>query len=208
MVAPRQKPYCVELLAQCRYLNSAMPDKPPKNPQDIVDDDQRALAEFLAGVTPVQPSERVQAPRQAPSDQPEQLRADEQAVMETLLDSVGDDLELEQGDELLWRAPGLQNNVIRKLRRGHYTVGASVDLHGLFVADARPVVVRFLEDAKARDLRCVKIIHGKGLRSRHRGPVLKNKLAVWLKRRDDVLAYASAPQHDGGTGAVYVLLRR
>ena len=179
-----------------------MNDRPPNHE----DDDAQALREFFAGVTPAAPSTRVQTPRQTPSDQPEQSRADERAVMDELLDSVADELDLELGDELLWRAPGLQNTVIRKLRRGHYTIGASVDLHGLFVADARPVVQEFLENAHARNLRCVKIIHGKGLRSRHRGPVLKNKLAVWLKRRDDVLAYASAPRHDGGTGAVYVLL--
>lgn len=172
------------------------------------DNDLTALRDFFAGVTPAPPSDRVQPERPAPSDQPEQSRADEQAVMDALLDPSSDalELELEHGDELLWRAPGLQNTVIRKLRRGHYTVGASLDLHGLVVAEARPAVLEFLEIAHARGLRCVKIIHGKGLRSRHRGPVLKNKLAVWLKRRDDVLAYASAPQHDGGTGAVYILL--
>lgn len=172
------------------------------------DNDLDNLADLLADVTPARPSTRVAPPRVMPSDQPIQTIADERAVMDALLDPTSDefDLELELGDELQWRAPGLQKAVLRKLRRGQYTVGASLDLHGLFVAEARPAVLEFLEDAHTRDLRCVKIIHGKGLRSRHRGPVLKNKLAVWLKRRDDVLAYASAPQHDGGTGAVYVLL--
>lgn len=187
----------MELLAQCRYLNSGMDDNDPDS-----------LANLLADVIPARPSTRVAPPRTLPSDQPHQTLADERAVMDALLDPTSDefDLELELGDELLWRAPGLQKSVLRKLRRGQYTVGASLDLHGLFVAEARPAVLEFIEDAHARGLRCIKIIHGKGLRSRHRGPVLKNKLAVLLKRRDDVLAYASAPQHDGGTGAVYVLL--
>lgn len=172
------------------------------------DEDREALAEFLAGVTPRKPSDRIPSTAPPPSDQPEQSRADEQAVMDTLLDITSEDLELEHGDELHWRAPGLQNTTMRKLRRGHYVIAASLDLHGMTVAEAKPQVAAFLEMAHARDHRCVKIIHGKGLRSRHRGPVLKNKLAVWLKRRQDVLAYVSAPQRDGGTGAVYVLLRR
>lgn len=187
-----------------------MRTKPDTSETDsaLPDDDRDALAEFLSGVTPSKPSSRVPTPSQAPSDEPLQSRADEEAVMDTLLDLGSEDMELEQGDELQWRVPGLQSTVFRKLRRGHYVVAASLDLHGMTVAEAKPEVVRFLDEAHARDQRCIKIIHGKGLRSRHRGPVLKNKLAVWLKRRKDVLAYVSAPQRDGGTGAVYVLLRR
>lgn len=128
--------------------------------------------------------------------------------MEHLLDDPGDPAELETGEELSYRCEGVQRNVLRRLKRGNYRVGAKLDLHGLVVTEAREAVREFLGKNRARGCYCVRIIHGKGLRSRQKGPVLKTHLNHWLRQRQDVLAFCSARRVDGGTGAVYVLLRR
>jgi DNA-nicking Smr family endonuclease len=101
----------------------------------------------------------------------------------------------------------LQDTVWRRLRRGAYRIGAELDLHGLNRERARLAVQEFLADCQERNLRCVRIIHGKGLGSPNTGPVIKSLLDSWLRRRRDVLAFCSARPQDGGTGAVYVLLR-
>ena len=106
---------------------------------------------------------------------------------------------------------GLDPRVLRKLRKGEFTLQADLDLHGSNAETARGLLERFIEECHARGLRCVRIIHGRGRRSPGGVPVLKSSLPRWLSRgpvRQVVLAYASAPQHDGGAGATYVLLRR
>ncbi|HZO24282.1 MAG TPA: Smr/MutS family protein [Steroidobacteraceae bacterium] len=133
-------------------------------------------------------------------------RADRQAVLEESLYGEVADPELAGGEELVFRRPGVQPTIVRKLRRGYYRVQAELDLHGLTVADAKQVLREFIASALEHHLRCVRIIHGKGLRSGHRGPVLKAAMAHVLRRTGHVLAYVSARQVDGGTGAVYVLL--
>jgi len=110
------------------------------------------------------------------------------------------------GEELVFHRPGVQQAVLRKLRRGHYRVQAEIDLHGLTVAEAKLELREFITGALERQLRCVRIIHGKGLRSGHRGPVLKGAVSTVLRRMGVVVAYVSARQVDGGTGAIYVLL--
>jgi DNA-nicking Smr family endonuclease len=133
-------------------------------------------------------------------------RADRQAVLQESLSWEAGDPELAAGDELVYHRPGVQMSVLKKLRRGQYRVQAEIDLHGLTVAEAKQFLREFLADALERQLRCVRIIHGKGLRSGHRGPVLKGVVSSVLRRVAHVVAYVSARQVDGGTGAVYVLL--
>jgi len=145
--------------------------------------------------------------RRTPSPRPAMREADEQAVIGELLDTPPPD-DIETGDDLLHRREGVQLSVMRKLRRGQYRCQAEIDLHGMVVDVARHCLAVFLREALDRDYRCVRVVHGKGLRSGNRGPVLKIKVAGWLRQRDEVLAYCSAREHDGGTGAVYVLLRR
>ncbi len=96
--------------------------------------------------------------------------------------------------------------MLRKLRRGDYRVQGEIDLHGLTVAEASRRCASFWRQALQRQWRCVRIIHGKGLRSGHRGPVLKGMVGTLLRKSGPVLAFVSARQVDGGTGAVYVLL--
>jgi DNA-nicking Smr family endonuclease len=115
--------------------------------------------------------------------------------------------EIETGEELHFARPGIQQRLMHDLRRGYLEIGAELDLHGLTVRYAREDLKRFLETCQQRGIRCARIIHGKGYGSEGRQPVLKQKLNLWLRQREDVLAFTSAPRHDGGTGAAYVLLR-
>ncbi|MCU7851359.1 MAG: Smr/MutS family protein [Candidatus Thiodiazotropha sp. (ex Monitilora ramsayi)] len=115
--------------------------------------------------------------------------------------------EIETGEELYFARPGIQQRVMHDLRRGYLEIGAELDLHGLTVRYAREDLNRFLAACNQRGIRCARIIHGKGYGSEGRQPVLKQKLNLWLRQREEVLAFTSAPRHDGGTGAAYVLLR-
>lgn len=133
-------------------------------------------------------------------------RADRHAVLLESLSGDAGDPELAAGDELVYHRAGVHASVLRKLRRGQYRVQAEIDLHGLTVTEAKQALREFLAEALDRQFRCVRIIHGKGLRSGHRGPVLKGLVSSVLRRVGPVVAYVSARQVDGGTGAVYVLL--
>lgn len=143
-----------------------------------------------------------------PSPLPRQTLRERAQIREEMLYGDLDPADLETGDELVFIRSGLQRNVLRKLRRGQYSVTRQLDLHGLTVPQARGVVSDFLAACVASDQRCVRIIHGKGNNSRNRQPVLKIKLNGWLRQRNEVLAFCSARPVDGGTGAVYILLGR
>ncbi len=145
-------------------------------------------------------------PRRKPIPQQHQL--DEEAVMHSLLSDEYDPVEVETGDELLFTRPGIQQRVFRKFRRGQYAIEAELDLHGRVVVEAREMVSDFLRQAQASGKRVVRIIHGKGLSSEGKLPVLKGKVNSWLRQKEIVLAFCSARKNDGGTGAVYVLLKR
>ncbi|MGH8481071.1 MAG: Smr/MutS family protein, partial [Nevskiaceae bacterium] len=141
--------------------------------------------------------------RAAPSPRPLQHEADE---LEALRESREGPLP-DVGDELSYRTGGIQDSVFRRLRRGAYRIGAELDLHGMRWDEAKVAMVRFLAASRDGGARCVRIIHGKGLRSKGDGPVLKQRIDGWLRQRSEVLAFCSARREDGGTGAVYVLLR-
>ncbi len=115
--------------------------------------------------------------------------------------------EVDTHDVLLFVRPGLQKRVLLELQRGRIEPSLELDLHGLTAAYAGALLQAFLADCAARRVRCAKIIHGKGRGSATRQPVLKCKVNYWLRLRPEVLAFCSAPRFDGGTGAVYVLLR-
>jgi DNA-nicking Smr family endonuclease len=133
-------------------------------------------------------------------------RADNRAVLQESLEPNTDPALLETGDEISYRRSGIPDAVLRKLRRGHFSVDAEIDLHGLTSPQARNALREFISYELTRGARCVRVIHGKGLRSGPRGPVLKNVVNVWLRRAEVVLAFGSARPLDGGSGAVYVLL--
>jgi len=168
--------------------------------------DVRLFREAVRDVKPLSAEEARVARRRAPEPLARFSRADRHAVLQESLESNAGDPELAGGDELVYHRAGVQMSVLKKLRRGHYRVQAEIDLHGLTVVEAKQALRDFLANALERRLRCVRIIHGKGLRSGHRGPVLKGVVSSVLRRVGPVVAYVSARQVDGGTGAVYVLL--
>jgi len=132
---------------------------------------------------------------------------DPKALAETLSDEIDIERRLEHDEALSFRRPGISQEALAKLRRGHWVVQAALDLHGLRRDEARDAVGRFLPQAVRDGLRCVRIIHGKGLGSIDRKPVLKDKVLRWLVQREEVIAFCEAPPHTGGSGALLVLLR-
>ena len=117
------------------------------------------------------------------------------------------DENIDRGSRIEFARPGLQRREIRRLRRGHHPVEDRLDLHGLIASEAQRAVLEFIDHSRARGLRCVCIIHGKGRSSVRGRPVLKAVVDRWLRRCDSVLAFCPAPDNAGGTGAVHVLLR-
>jgi DNA-nicking Smr family endonuclease len=171
-------------------------------------DDREALREALAGVTPLGGVRRRAPHRPAPPPIPAQTRRDERAVLdESVAGTLSVDEALETGVELTYLREGVSRQVLRRLRRGHWVVQDALDLHGMNRVEAAQQVAEFMRACAARGLRCVRIVHGRGLGSRNREPVLKGKLRAWLTPRDEVLAYCQAPAAQGGAGALLVLLK-
>jgi len=170
------------------------------------------LHEAFADVARLPPANRVAHARARPAPHPRQRIEDEREALELSKYGaepaphawdIGQELE---GEQTFVRR-GLGRDILVKLRRGHWVVQAVIDLHGMTTTEAHDALGDFLLDARNRGLRCVRVIHGKGLTSRNREPVLKGKVRRWLAQWDDVLAYSEAPQHAGGSGAVVALLR-
>jgi DNA-nicking Smr family endonuclease len=176
-------------------------------PGDPSPDEAENFSAAMNGVRPIRRSDRLPPHRPAPPPQARSREADERAVLEELRNAPLDFDVMESGDVAEYRAPGVQDSVWRHLRRGGYRIGAELDLHGCNREQAHLALVRFILDCRDTDRRCVRIIHGKGLRSPNTGPVLKSLLNSWLRRRADVLAFCPARAHDGGSGAMYLLLR-
>lgn len=169
--------------------------------------DDALFRQAMGDIRPLRDSNRRHQRPAPPAPRPRSLENDEAEIMQNLLDHEIDPDSFATGDELEYRRPGVQDSVIRRLRRGQYSRQAELDLHGNTVREARAELAAFLIACQQHNWRCVRIIHGKGLRSGPGGPVIKGKLANWLRHRDEVLAYCSARANEGGSGAIYVLLR-
>jgi len=170
------------------------------------------LAQAFADVTRMAADNRARIAPPRPAPIPRQRIADEEDAL--LASKYGKvpaphawDIGQEHEGEQTFVRTGLGSDVLAKLRRGHWTLQGEVDLHGLTADQARDHLSQFLLDARGRGARCVRVIHGKGLSSPSKEPVLKGKVRRWLAHWDDVLAYCEAPRHAGGAGAVLVLLR-
>ena len=170
-------------------------------------DEEGAL--FRQAVRDARPLQRdfVEIVRQRPPPRATFRRRDDQSVLRESLAGEIDELELHAGERLQFRRPEIGERTLRRLARGRYSVQGELDLHGLTAAEAESALRDFINECLARDYRCVRIVHGKGLGSGNRGPVLKPSVNRWLRRWREVLAFASARQIDGGSGAVYVLLK-
>lgn len=170
-------------------------------------DAERILFRSSVGeVVPVR-DDKVPPAKPPPRPTPLQTRKDEAQVLKEMLSDHWEHCGLETGEELWFARTGLQHRVLQKLRRGQYSIAAELDLHGMNVPEAREALVAFLYRCSRQRSHCVRIIHGKGRGSR-KMPVLKVKVYGWLQQRDEVLAFCSARPAHGGTGALYVLLRR
>lgn len=146
--------------------------------------------------------------RPRPEPLPRQREADERAVLrEAISDEMDVERLLETDDTLSFRRKGIGPDVLKRLRRGEWAIQGQVDLHGLRRDEAREHLAEFLREAGKRGLRCVRVVHGKGLGSPGREPVLKGKVRAWLVQKADVIAFTQARAAEGGAGALVVLLK-
>lgn len=168
--------------------------------------DSELFREATRGVKPLRHTDRVPAAAAGPRARARFARADRLQELEEVLHGSPHEPPLAAGDATLFARPGVAAATLRKLRRGQYRIQAQLDLHGLTAAEAQLRLREFLIASLKRHARCLRIVHGKGLRSGAHGPVLRQLVNGTLRRTAAVLAFASARQADGGTGAVYVLL--
>jgi len=171
-----------------------------------------ARTAFARAVGPVQPlpeQRRVHGHAPRPEPLPRQREADERAALrEALSDEVDVESLLLTDDGLSFRRPGLSADVVTRLRRGQWAIQAQIDLHGLRRDEAREQLAAFVRQALQHGQRCVRVVHGKGLGSPGREPVLKGKVQRWLAQCSEVIAFTQATRAQGGAGALVVLLQR
>jgi DNA-nicking Smr family endonuclease len=167
------------------------------------------FADLLDNVKPLpeKHQNRVDIPPSKPDPIPNKTIKDEQSA---LLESLEVSIEIEDlqpGDSLSFCRSGIQKNIFKKLKKGQYSLGAELDLHGHTRPEAQIALAKFIQSSRENNVRCVRIIHGKGYGSSNQGPKLKPMVNKWLQQRNEILAFCSARPIDGGTGAVYVLLK-
>ena len=172
------------------------------------EDDARLFRESIGAVRLLDPAPAAEPTRPRPAPEPLQSERDEARVRDELLTHAIDPGATELGDEIVHLKPGQPARLLQDLRRGRYSVRAEIDLHEMSVAVAREAIRGFLDECRRHGELCVRIVHGKGLRSKAQGPVLKQLTDGLLRHRADVLAFTSARPAQGGTGAVIVLLQR
>jgi len=196
---------------------AAVEPPPPRRPEkvEVVLDDMSVFSQAMSGVRPLEKKGvRITPAHDKKSSPPYPAPDVEQEVMEHLRDLVNGtiDMDITFSDEYIEGSiSGVGKNIMRQLKRGQIPVQDHIDLHGLTQKDAEIKVRDFLIRSQGRGLQCVLIVHGRGLNSPDNIPVLKERLPVWLNRgpaRRIVKAFASARPYDGGTGAIYVLIRR
>jgi len=170
---------------------------------------ERDLFQRAAGkVQPLPRHGRVHHPPEPVAPIPAQRQLDDQRVLkEALSDEFDASTLLEVDEAMSFRRPGIGIDVARKLRSGHWSIQSEIDLHGLRSDDAREALAAFLREAGRQGLRCVRVVHGKGLGSPGKTPVLKGKVHSWLVQKNEVLAFVQARADEGGAGAVVVLLK-
>jgi DNA-nicking Smr family endonuclease len=161
-------------------------------PRDETSDDAQAFESAMAGVSRLE------------SDPRGRVRATRLITARTAEDASDHD---DAGSDTAFAAAGVDRRELRKLKR-EYVAGSRLDLHGMKASEACASVGRFIDSSRHRRLRCVCIIHGRGLHSEGQSSILKPRVRAYLRSHRAVLAFTDAPRSDGGTGAVYVLLRQ
>jgi DNA-nicking Smr family endonuclease len=186
------------------------PPKPSKSKRHQEEDDMSLFLSAMDGVEQI--TERGEAP--APNPRlPEMIDENAEALAELaeMVAGQGDFTVADTDEYIEGAAPGIDSRLLRSLRRGDFSLQGRLDLHGMTQVQAKEAVDRFLTDSRRTNKRCVLIVHGRGLNSPDQVPVLKERMREWLNQKrlgKTVLAFATARPQDGGTGAVYVLLRR
>lgn len=161
----------------------------------------------MGQVKPIAAKPRVQV--SIPATMPRRLQQDiddAAALQESMSDEFDVSTLLDVDDQMSFRRPGIGTDVTRKLRKGEWSIQGQIDLHGLRSDEARNAVGQFIRDAKRMGWRCVRVVHGKGLGSPGKEPVLKSKVQRWLVQKNEVIAFVQAKPSDGGAGALVVLL--
>jgi DNA-nicking Smr family endonuclease len=170
--------------------------------------DQNLFVRAAGVVQPIRAHRRVHLAADPPPPIPVQQQLDEQRVMrESISDEFDATTLLDIDDALSFRRPGIGTDVTRKLRKGGWSIQGELDLHGLRREEAREALSSFMREAQKRGWRCVRVVHGKGLGSPGKTPVLKGKVQSWLIQKNEVLAFVQARGDEGGAGALVVLLR-
>ncbi|MDO8374460.1 MAG: Smr/MutS family protein [Polaromonas sp.] len=156
---------------------------------------------------PGHPGHRAQLAPAQPAPIPVQQQRDELSVMrEAISDEFDVETLLDTDEALSFRRPGMGPDVVRKLRRGGWSIQRQLDLHGLRREDARDALSAFIREAHKAGMRCVRVVHGKGLGSPGKTPVLKGRVQSWLIQKQEVIAFVQARPAEGGAGALVVLL--
>ncbi|UJP05980.1 MAG: Smr/MutS family protein [Nitrosomonas sp.] len=173
---------------------------------DQNDDDMALFRTAMRDVAPLPASDRVTDHYTEIPPFPLKVRVSDTAKTE---DSLSDHIALimEPGDAWSYAYPGISQQTLRRLRRGYWNIQANLDLHGDTRDEARRRLSAFLDACTGKNMRCVRVIHGKGLSSKNQEPVLKTRIGNWLIQRADVLAFCQAKQEHGGGGAVLILLK-
>lgn len=162
----------------------------------------------IGEVAPLGAKPRASIARTPPAPLPVQTKLDEEAVLhEAISDEFDPEVLLDTDESLSYCRPGVSQEIVKKLRRGAWIVQAQLDLHGMRREEAREALSEFIREASKKGLRCLRVIHGKGLGSIGKEPVLKGKVRAWLVQKEEVIAFSQARAHDGGAGAVLVLLQ-
>jgi DNA-nicking Smr family endonuclease len=169
--------------------------------------ERNLFARAAGAVQPMRAHRRVHLAPDQPPPIPVQQQLDEQRV---LLEAISDEFDaatlLDVDDALSFRRPGIGLDVTRRLRKGFWSIQGEIDLHGLRREEAREALATFVREAHRRGWRCVRVVHGKGLGSPGKTPVLKGRVQSWLVQKSEVLAFVQARGDEGGAGALVVLL--
>ncbi len=172
-----------------------------------IDAENNLFVRAAGKVQPLRQAARAPHWTEQPPPIPVQQQLDNERVLqESLSDEFDASTLLDVDDAMSYRRPGIGTEVTRRLRKGEWSIQRELDLHGLRRDDAREALSAFIRDAHRRGLRCLRVVHGKGLGSPGRVPVLKSKVQAWLIQKNEVMAFVQARADEGGAGALVVLL--
>ena len=194
-------------MSQERKQRPTRKPRPQAEPAVIDEQDRALFHAAVSDATPIRPLRRVISVDKPPPVPVHSLLDIHATIAASISGPIPWEESMETGEELVYLRDNVPRDTLRKLRRGHWRCDNQLDLHGHTSTEARLALVTFLRECQDAGARCVRIVHGKGLQSRNGAPVLKAKVAHWLRQREEVLAYCQAKPGDGGSGAVVVLLK-